>query len=162
MKVIIIASEVPFVGDDPVSIQEKAKKVDFLKDHWPYNVEELVRVLDKCFAWKSEDSGREVLMLGRDIHCGVTSDIRDRETELTIQHLTTSPITNHVCRYFPELEGEISERYSYSHLPLGETDRNYADISIDLEYETDVTARLRRVKTNMFSITDYMSGDEES
>ncbi len=44
LKVIIIASEVPFVGDDPESIQEKAKKVDFLKDHWPYNVEELVRV----------------------------------------------------------------------------------------------------------------------
>ena len=27
LKVIIIASEVPFVGDDPESIQEKAEKV---------------------------------------------------------------------------------------------------------------------------------------
>ena len=101
-------------------------------------------------------------MLGGDIHIGVTSQIHDKKTDLTLTHLTTSPITNHVCRYFPELEGEISARYSYSHLPLGETDRNYADISIDLEFETDVSARLRRVKTNMFSITDYMSDDSEN
>ena len=155
---IIVASEIPFVGDDPESIQEKALKIDFLKDHWPYNKDDLVRVLDKCFDWKHEDEeSRDVLLLGGDIHCGVTSDIFDDRTDLTIKHITTSPITNHVCKYFPDLEGEISERYSYSHLPLGETDRNYADIGIDLEYETDVTARPRRMKTNMFSITDYMS-----
>ena len=57
---IIIASEVPFVGDDTETIREKAEKVAFLKDHWPYNKQELVRVLDKCFGWKAADSSREV------------------------------------------------------------------------------------------------------
>ena len=51
---IILANEIPFVGDDPESIQEKAKKVDFLKDHWPYNLADLVRILDLCFTWKSQ------------------------------------------------------------------------------------------------------------
>ena len=37
-------------------------------------------------------------MLGGDIHCGVTSDIHDEETELSIRHVTTSPVTNHVCK----------------------------------------------------------------
>ena len=54
--------------------------MDFLKDHWPYNEDELVRLLDICFAWKNEgeDSGqgREVIMIGGDIHCGVTSVVR--------------------------------------------------------------------------------------
>ena len=49
-----MANEIPFVGDDPESIQEKAKKVDFLKDHWPYNLADLVRILDLCFTWKSQ------------------------------------------------------------------------------------------------------------
>ena len=49
-----MANEIPFVGDDPVSIQEKAEKVDFLKDHWPYNLADLVRILDLCFTWKSQ------------------------------------------------------------------------------------------------------------
>jgi hypothetical protein len=31
--------------------------------------------------------------------------IRDEDTDLTITHLTTSPITNHVCKYFPDLKG---------------------------------------------------------
>ena len=54
LQVIILANEIPFVGDDPVSIQEKAEKVDFLKDHWPYNLADLVRILDLCFTWKSQ------------------------------------------------------------------------------------------------------------
>ena len=36
--------------------------------------------------------------MGGDIHCGVTSDIHDEETELSIRHVTTSPVTNHVCK----------------------------------------------------------------
>ena len=32
-----------FVGDDPVSIRDKAAKFDFLTDHWPYNLEDLTR-----------------------------------------------------------------------------------------------------------------------
>ena len=74
---IILASEIPFVGDDPETIQEKAEQVDFLKDHWPYNINDLERLLDLSFKWKNQDEdGREVLLLGGDIHCGVTSVIR--------------------------------------------------------------------------------------
>ena len=37
----------------------------------------LERLLDLCFGWKNEDEdGREVLLLGGDIHCGVSSVIR--------------------------------------------------------------------------------------
>ena len=51
--------------------------LDFLKDHWPYNINDLERLLDLAFKWKNEDEdGREVLLLGGDIHCGVTSVIR--------------------------------------------------------------------------------------
>ena len=77
LKVIILAAEIPFVGDDPESIQLKAEKFDFLTDHWPYNLQDLERLLDLCFGWKNQDEdGREVLLLGGDIHCGVTSVIR--------------------------------------------------------------------------------------
>ena len=61
---------------------------------------------------------------------------RDSETDLTINHLTTSPVTNHVCevnlllilynvfttsilhiifQFFPESKGQINERYSFEH-----------------------------------------------
>ena len=42
------------MGDDTETIREKAEKVDFLKDHWPYNLADLVRILDLCFTWKSQ------------------------------------------------------------------------------------------------------------
>jgi len=162
LKVIIIASEIPFVGDDPISIQEKAEKVDFLKDHWPYNIDDLTRLLDLSFNWKSQDEdGREVLLLGGDIHCGVTSVIRDNQTDLTINHLTTSPVTNHVCKFFPDLHGELNDRYSYDHIALGINQRNYAEISITIKPEFSVTAQLKAISTNMYKITDWMSDEEE-
>ncbi|XP_023319733.1 uncharacterized protein LOC111694908 [Eurytemora carolleeae] len=162
LKVIIIGSEIPFVGDDPISIKEKAEKVDFLKDHWPYNDEDLVRLLDLAFTWKSqEEDDREVVFLGGDIHCGVTSVIRDEETDLTITHLTTSPITNHVCKFFPDLSGRINDRYSYDHMPLGENQRNYAEINITLQPSLSVTSQLRPVSTNMYKVMEWMSDEEE-
>jgi len=166
LQVIILASEIPFVGDDPETIRTKAEKFDFLKDHWPYNLEDLERLLDLCFNWKVEDEdNREVLLLGGDIHCGVTSVIRDNETDLTINQLTASPVTNHVCKYFPGHSGAINDRYTYEHQALGDTQRNYAEINITFEPEFSVTAQLKAVSTNMFKITDWMSeeesGDEE-
>jgi hypothetical protein len=42
--------------------------MDMLRDHWPYNEDELVRLCDLCFGWKADgrDSGigREVLLVG--------------------------------------------------------------------------------------------------
>ena len=97
------------------------------------------------------ECGREVLMIGGDIHCGVTSLIRDQETGMTITHITTSPVTNHVCKYFPATSGNISERYSFSHLPLGRQFRNYADIRIDIEdNEVFVKAKLVAISTDIF------------
>lgn len=162
LKVIIMCSEIPFVGDDPVSIKHKAEKVDFLKDHWPYNVDDLVRLLDLSFNWKAaKEDEREVVFLGGDIHCGVTSVIRDEDTDLTITHLTTSPITNHVCKYFPDLRGRINDRYSYDHMPLGQSQRNYAEINITLHPSFSVTSQLKAISTNPYKITEWISDDEE-
>ena len=80
LRAIILCSETPFLGDEPDTCREKVEEsdgsMDFLRDHWPYNKDELIRLLDLCFDWKNsgEESvcGREVLLLGGDIHCGVT------------------------------------------------------------------------------------------
>ena len=91
----------------------------------------------------------------------MTSQIHDKKTDLTLTHLTTSPITNHVTKFFPALSGDISPRYSYQHLPLGETSRNYAMINVTIEPELSVTAQLEPVSTNMFKIKNWVSDDDD-
>lgn len=169
LRVAILCSETPFLGDEPSVCQEKVNEnpqMDFLRDHWPFNESELIRLLDLCFGWKSEGeesgSGRDVLLLGGDIHCGVTSVVRDDETGLQINHLTTSPVTNHVCKFFPPPQGNISDRYTFSHLPLGQKFRNYADISIGInEDDVFVQARLVPISTDIFKDTTWQVQDEE-
>ena len=124
----------------------------------------MVRILDLCFTWKSEDEdNREVVLLGGDIHIGVTSQIHDKETDLTLTHLTTSPVTNRVSKFHPELTGDINERYSYQHTPLGKprdnSNRNFAMINISIEPELSVTAQLEPV--SRFNEDWTMDGEEE-
>jgi hypothetical protein len=137
LRVIILCSETPFVGDPPeLAIKKVAeiKEMDMLRDHWPFNKDELIRLMDTCFTWKGagKKGERELLLVGGDIHCGVTSQITDSKTGLVIDHITTSPITNHVCKFFPERSGSINQRYSYTHEPLGREYRNYCTIDINI------------------------------
>ena len=62
-----MCSETPFVGDEPAVCKAKVEEdpnMDFLRDHWPYNEDELIRLLDLCFNFKAEGErsgiGREV------------------------------------------------------------------------------------------------------
>ena len=170
LRVIVLCSETPFVGDEPRVCKKQVEddtNLEFLKDHWPYNEDELIRLLDRCFLWQFEgqkmDRRREVLMLGGDIHCGVTSLIRDIETGMTITHITTSPVTNHVCKYFPPTSGDISPRYSFSHLPLGRQFRNYADIRINIEdNEVFVQAKLVPITTDIFKNMAWQNGANDT
>ena len=123
------------------------------------------RLLDSCFGWKSEgeETGvqREVLLIGGDIHCGVTSVIRDEETGLQMNQLTASPVTNHVCEFFPPAQGSISSRYNFSHLPLGQKFRNYADVSISIDdHQVQVQAQLVPISTDIFKDTAAWKVDD--
>lgn len=127
---MLVCSEIPFVGDPPDVIREKQKKLSFLEDHWPFQIDELLWLLDLCFSWKAAVPGREVIMLGGDIHVSVDSTIEDHSTGQSIRHITTSPITNHVCKFFPENQGTLNSRYSFSHKPLPGM-RTYCTLSLD-------------------------------
>lgn len=132
---MLVCSEIPFVGDPPDVIREKAKELTFLEDHWPYQIEELTWLLDLCFSFKAAAAGRDVIMIGGDIHVSVDSTITDSTTGATIRHITTSPITNHVCKFFPDLAGSLSDRYSYTHKALPDV-RTYCTVDLTFSGET--------------------------
>merc|ERR1711988_1741303 len=64
---------------------------------------------------KASKPGREVILLGGDIHVSVETTITEVSTGIEILQLTTSPITNDVSRFRPALEGVIDDRYKYKH-----------------------------------------------
>ena len=169
LRAIILCSETPFVWDEPKAVKEKVReslKMNHLMDYWSFHEEELIRLLDSCFSWKlageEKGIGKDVIMIGGEIHCGVTSVIRDNETGLLINHITTSPVTNHVDDFVPSLSGNISNRYNFSHLPLGKHFRNYADVRINIEEEeVFIQARLIPISTDIFKIDTWATVDYE-
>lgn len=132
---MLMCAEIPFVGESPDKIQEGAKTLAFLKDHWPYCLEELTWLLEQCFGFKSAVAGREVVMLAGDIHVSVDSMISDSTTGQTIRSITTSPITNGATKFWPALEGKINDRFSYTHKAYP-GQRTFC--TVDLSYEAGV------------------------
>jgi len=113
---IMVCAEIPFAGEHPEGFREKAKKFPVLKDHWLYKMDELLFILDHAFKFKASKPGREVILLGGDIHVSVESVIKELSTGIEIRQITTSPITNDVSRFRPALEGVIDGRYEYKHI----------------------------------------------
>ena len=66
---------------------------------------------------------------------GASSVIKDSETGLQIRHVTTSPVTNHVCGWYNKNEASLNERFSYVHEPFL-AQRNYCAIDLAFDSET--------------------------
>ena len=160
LRAVILGSETPFIGDTPEVTIKTVKKIpalDFLRDHWAYNEKELLKLTEMSFKWKEEGDGiRDIIWVGGDIHTGCTSILTDQESGLQINHYVTSPVTNHVCQFFPKLNGQLNERYHYSHLPLGEMFRNYLDVDIFFDEDsTMIQAKLVPISCDIFKNTEY-------
>lgn len=132
MTGLIVASELPFVQDSPAEVRQKLvadPSMACLTEHWPYNAEELVWLLEQVFEWKAAERGREVLMLGGDSHVAVESLIHDRKTAAQIRHITTSPVTGFTKPFRSEFRGEVGPRFMYEHTPRPRC-RNYCHVTV--------------------------------
>ena len=161
LRAVILCSETPFIGEEPMVCKEKVEcnpKMDFLKDHWYFNEEELHKLVEICFEWKVQGGGlKDLIFVAGDIHCGVTTVLTDEESGLQINHYTTSPVTNHVCEFFPPLQGSLNDRFHFNHLPLGKSFRNYLDVEITIDEDCcDIQAKLIPISTEIFKNTKFV------
>ena len=77
LRAVILGSETPFIGEEPAETRKKVENISdliFLKDHWYFNEEELLRLVKICFDWKAKGDGmHDLIFIAGDIHCGVTT-----------------------------------------------------------------------------------------
>ena len=161
LRAVILGSETPFIGEKPAATR---KKVENISDHWYFNEEELLRLVKICFDWKAKGDGmHDLIFIAGDIHCGVTTILTDEETGLQINHFTTSPVTNHVCDFFPALTGKLSDRFNFVNFPLGKSFRNYLDVEIMIDEDiTHIQARLVPISTDVFKNRNFITARKKS
>jgi phosphodiesterase/alkaline phosphatase D-like protein len=132
LSCMLVASEIPFVSESPAEVQAAAKFVKFLEGHWAYKEDECTWLYDLCFDWKAAAEGREVVLLGGDIHTGVMTDLKCNKTNSTIKSVTASPITNHVCGFYNKPTGKFNDRYDWEHKHFPDM-RNFCKITAKFE-----------------------------
>jgi hypothetical protein len=145
IRVMLVCSEIPFVSDEPEVAKKNALNPEtaFVVDHWAYNSDEQIKLFETAFNWKAAGAGKkEVVFIGGDIHVGVESEILDKQNNISVKHLTATPISNHVCKFFPKLEGNVNERFSYKHTPVNARNYGLVDITFDDDGTPHVNSRL--------------------
>lgn len=99
-RVLLVASPVPLVFMGPRATDNYEGDSDDLFGHWandPYRPEQYA-LLKKLATWKAAQPGRELALLGGDVHVGLIMNIFERrnsnyqDTSLAFKQLVTSPI----------------------------------------------------------------------
>eukprot|EP00446_Apocalathium_sp_SHHI-4_P069710 CAMPEP_0177537514 /NCGR_PEP_ID=MMETSP0369-20130122/57817_1 /TAXON_ID=447022 ORGANISM="Scrippsiella hangoei-like, Strain SHHI-4" /NCGR_SAMPLE_ID=MMETSP0369 /ASSEMBLY_ACC=CAM_ASM_000364 /LENGTH=237 /DNA_ID=CAMNT_0019020129 /DNA_START=1 /DNA_END=710 /DNA_ORIENTATION=+ len=93
-KVIVIASDIPFVLDEAVP----GSTADGMPVSWSAYQDELHNLLEKLFKWKhAQYPAREVVLLSSGPGFGTTGDICDHELGLSIPIAIVGPVLGRVC-----------------------------------------------------------------
>jgi hypothetical protein len=59
--------------------------------------------------------------------------LKNKVTGDEIVSITASPITNHVCKFYEQAEGDFNDTYSFSHKVLPDDVRNYCILDVEFE-----------------------------
>lgn len=143
VQVLVVCSPAPLVFLVPSITNVAGKTVHRLEDfkgHWSAHKKEQVEMIECLQQWKVSGKGRQVLVLGGDVHCGGHSSIL-KSGEVLFYQLTTSAIANmplpksvyYVMRFVEQLE-HIQDDYTFSHFNWTRA-RNYGIIQIKLSRE---------------------------
>ena len=104
-------------------IVDLKKQFDDLKEHWSYNhIDELKELLGLLKKWKKAKCGREITLIGGDVHVGGHTDLYYKD-EGVFKQFTTSAINNEVpkkyqfeiMQFFQKMFGDLGKGLSYEH-----------------------------------------------
>jgi phosphodiesterase/alkaline phosphatase D-like protein len=95
VRALLVVTSVPLAYLGAGASSAGAAIVDDLMDHWAFrdHQKEQIEMLRALRQWKAGGSGREVLVLGGDVHVGGHTEIK-HQGNLIYRQLITSPITN--------------------------------------------------------------------
>jgi hypothetical protein len=133
LKTLIVGSEYPLLDDSPIDARAKVASsptLAKLRRRWPYNGQELQKLLAKLFEWKQEQGEpyREVVLLCGGLRCALDTAIFDapkdqngrgrEETPCMIRQLTSGPVTGRCEVHELSEQGSVGERFTYQHMAM--------------------------------------------
>jgi phosphodiesterase/alkaline phosphatase D-like protein len=139
VRALLVVTSVPLAYLSTRISQAGSRFMDDLMDHWAYGPHrkeqiEMIRLLRK---WKElGKGGRELLVLGGDVHIGGFTDIKHRGN-IIFKQLITSPITNRPPKWYEfygvrllmETHESLGQSYSFEHHDFTNR-RNYGVIVV--------------------------------
>lgn len=149
VRALIVVTSVPLVYLGDSITNGGAGVVDDLRDHWAYGSHrvEQIQMMRALRNWKAV-GGRELLVVGGDVHIGCHTNI-EHNASIIYRQLVTSPITNKPPGWFAytalkgllESDEALTDSYSFEHSNYTRN-RNYGFIVIRIPADAAATPRI--------------------
>ncbi|MFD2205795.1 alkaline phosphatase D family protein [Kiloniella antarctica] len=146
---LVVVTSVPLVYLGDAITNGGSGLVDDLQDHWAYGTHraEQVEMLRALRKWKAV-GGRELLVVGGDVHIGVHTDIK-HNNQTIFKQLITSPMTNKppgflgfkALKAMLELEESLTDSYAFEHSDYTRL-RNYGMVLVRIPEDVTATPKV--------------------
>jgi len=118
---------------------------DDVKEHWSYkNDEEMKKILNLLKDWKAGKKGRELTLIGGDVHIGGHTDlffgkkgVFKQFTTSAINNIVTKKYQFSIMKFFQKLSGNLGKEFSYQHYDWVK-ESNYGLVSISVNGEASI------------------------
>lgn len=140
VRALLVCSPAPLVFLEPQITQSLAvavKRLEDFKGHWSFgeHIKEQIMMIEALNEWKLRRPGREVLVLGGDVHCGGHSNVM-KDSKVLFRQMTTSAIANRPlpksAYYFMRAAGQLGRLehdYNFRHYKWTRA-RNYGLVQV--------------------------------
>jgi len=152
VKAVLFVSPLPiFVFSNTVT-KMAAIKVDDAKEQWAFgHQEEMAEMLDALRDWKEAKPGREVTLIGGDIHIGGHTDVFYKGKR-AFKQFTSSAINNVIptkfqfltVRFMQECSQPLSNGYAFDHHDWTK-ENNYGIVTVSTDSSDQVTVGCKLV-----------------
>jgi len=110
------------------------------------------------YQWRDEEDGREVLLLGGGLGCGMETTVTDVSMQVDMFQVAVGPISDYCTNAQVALEGTM-RKYTYSHQPVEQ--HNYALLHAEVTtttetFEADELARNESLAQNAESLSSRL------
>ena len=152
VAVALFMTPMPLIYLSPVMTRLFARKENDVHEHWSFCSDKpMGELLDKLRDWKERRSGRELTIVGGDVHLGGYTEIFHQGKPM-FKQLTSSPIngSNGLGKWILAAQrlAYLNNSYSYKHYDWTE-DNNYGIIKTKVENNiATVTSQLISIKDN--------------
>jgi len=146
VRALLVSAEAPFIWEDRDKVKSMERKMakggvegdklHYIQDQWVFRPTVLALLLDRLFAWRDEEEGREVTLLcgSGGLGRGFETTVTDARLNVDMRQLAVGPCTDTLRPFLPSTTGLV-RRFQFEHEVAPSHNYGLVEVEVTVEEE---------------------------